>query len=67
LTFVWAWWWGEGGAVQSHNIYNTIIYALPKDITRVISRGRDRLLEVGVIGYCHALFKIYLISVIITI
>ena len=30
----------------------TQITSLPKDITRVISKGRDRLLEIGVIGNC---------------
>ena len=53
LTFAWAWWWGEGGAIQTLYIYNIIIFALPKDITKVISRSRDKLVEIRVIGYCH--------------
>ena len=47
---------GEGYRGGQHNPPKFIIYffyALPKDITKVISRSRDRLVDIGVIGYCH--------------
>tara|TARA_Y100000310_G_scaffold296351_1_gene328543 strand:+ start:80 stop:280 length:201 start_codon:yes stop_codon:yes gene_type:complete len=51
--FVWA---GGGGRGEQHNppIFTIQLFTLSlKDITRVISRSRDRLVEIRVIGYCH--------------
>ena len=44
---------GEVGAIVTPYIYNIKFYRLPKDITKVISRVRYRLLEIRVIGFCH--------------
>jgi len=44
------------GKGEQHNpsIFTIQLFTLSlKDITRVISRSRDRLLEIGVIGNCH--------------
>jgi hypothetical protein len=35
------------GAIQTLHIYNVYKTSLPKDITRVISKVRDRLVEIG--------------------
>jgi len=47
----------SGGEGEQHNpsIFTISFFTLSlKDITRVISRSRDKLIEIRVIGYCHS-------------
>jgi hypothetical protein len=48
LSFLFRYGSSEEGAAPYPYIYNMFFLRLPKDITRVISRSRDRLLEIRV-------------------
>ena len=54
---------GEVGAIVTPYIYNIKFYRLPKDITKVISRVRDRLVEIsnGLLSYKCKLLLYYVI------